>query len=369
VNNLAFAAVDVDDNSFHVCVIDPATKQSQYFQSKPTAKALIRKLNEQRPEGKDLKICYEATYLGYSLCRELRKARFDCEVIAPSLIPELPGKKVKTNRLDCKTLAEFYMKELLTSVHIPEKVDEADRDLIRSRKFLVETATSIKNHISSMCKRQGWNYREESQKKSYWTSHHMQWLEKKVNSVNESSAKISFKILLKQLRDTQDNIATYDSEIEHLANAQKYAAKVTALNCFRGIDTASALSLITELGDINRFSHPTKLASYAGLDIIEYSSGSKEKKFKITGNGNKFLRTTVIEACQFAMRPVLMSAAMKAQHLQATKQQSEIAKKCMERLHKKGTKLLYRGKHKNKIKAACAREMLCFIWESLKTAA
>jgi transposase len=76
-------------------VIDPATKESQYFQSKPTAKALIRKLNEHRPEGKDLKICYEATYLGYSLCRELRKARFDCEVIAPSLIPELPGKKGK----------------------------------------------------------------------------------------------------------------------------------------------------------------------------------------------------------------------------------------------------------------------------------
>ena len=38
-------------------------------------------------------------------------------------------------------------------------------------------------------------------------------------------------------------------------------------------------------------------------------------------------------------------------------------------LYKKGHNLIHRGKHTNKVKVACAREMLGFIWESLNKAA
>jgi hypothetical protein len=40
-----------------------------------------------------------------------------------------------------------------------------------------------------------------------------------------------------------------------------------------------------------------------------------------------------------------------------------IADRCMRRLNKKGNRLLLAGKHPNKVKVACAREMVGFVWE------
>lgn len=46
-----------------------------------------------------------------------------------------------------------------------------------------------------------------------------------------------------------------------------------------------------------------------------------------------------------------------------------IADRCMRRLNKKGNRLLLAGKHPNKVKVACAREMVGFVWESLNAVA
>ncbi len=43
--------------------------------------------------------CYEAGPTGYELARLLGRLGVATEVIAPSLIPSLPGAKVKTDRL------------------------------------------------------------------------------------------------------------------------------------------------------------------------------------------------------------------------------------------------------------------------------
>lgn len=46
-----------------------------------------------------------------------------------------------------------------------------------------------------------------------------------------------------------------------------------ALTSMKGIDTVTAAKLIAEIGDINRFSSPAKLASYAGVAPVTYASG------------------------------------------------------------------------------------------------
>ena len=46
-----------------------------------------------------------------------------------------------------------------------------------------------------------------------------------------------------------------------------------------------------------------------------------------------------------------------------------IADRCLQRLNKKGNRLLLAGKHPNKVKVACAREMVGLVWESLNLAA
>ena len=99
--------LDVYDKNFHIGAFCSATGEVFELSSKPTVGDLLRKL-EKFKENFQIKICYEATYIGFSLFRLLKKENIEVEIIAPSLIPELASKKVKTDRLDATKLAKYY---------------------------------------------------------------------------------------------------------------------------------------------------------------------------------------------------------------------------------------------------------------------
>src|SRR3990167_3104620 len=134
--SIFFIAVDVDDNSFHGCGLNRETGEMREFACRPSVGYLAKKLDEFKKDGFEIRVCYEATYLGFSLQRALAKQGYHCEVIAPSLIPERAGKRVKTDRLDCRKMAEYYANGQLTAVHVPRLEEEMVRDLVRTRKFL-----------------------------------------------------------------------------------------------------------------------------------------------------------------------------------------------------------------------------------------
>jgi transposase len=186
-----------------------------------------------------------------------------------------------------------------------------------------------------------------------------------VNKLSDA-VRLNFEILLRQLEKLTEGIAEYDKAIEELAETEKYKKKKDALNCFRGIGTLTAMTLITEIGDVRRFKHPRQLTSYCGMDISEYSSGGKEKKFGITKMGNWRIRTAVIESCQRLDRVKTLSKRLKAHRNGQDLKVIDIADRCTARLKKKSNHLLDLGKHRNKVKVACAREFLGFIWETLQ---
>ena len=59
------------------------------------------------------------------------------------------------------------------------------------------------------------------------------------------------------------------------ADKRPYRDAVKELMAFRGIDFVTALTLVSELGDIRRFDHPGALMAYLGLVPGERSSGEK----------------------------------------------------------------------------------------------
>jgi transposase len=363
MNEILHVGLEVDDKSFHAALIG-ADGEFFEFRTKPTNSALVNKFREFESKGYELKICYEATFLGFSLCRMLRDEKFLCEVIAPSLTPEVKGRKVKTDRLDALKLAKLYMNGLLTIVNVPDQEDEVVRDLLRSRSFLSSQLKSTKQHIVFTCRRQGIDYKK-SVGGEYWTVKHREWLLAEIKKITYEALKINLNHLLSHLGQLEGQIELYDAEVERLSNQQRFKQKVLALNCYRGFSTNASMTMITEIGDIKRFSHPTQLMSFAGLDIAEYSSGAHQRRYRITKLGNKFIRTVAIEASQSCSKPPIVSKAVKIRRDQANLKQIEVADRCMKRLYKKSTHLLAREKSKNIVKVACAREMLGFIWESL----
>jgi len=87
---------------------------------------LIRKLQS---KGKHLALVYEAGPCGYWLYRYLTKKGYECWVVAPSLIPQKAGDRVKTDRRDTVQLARLRRSDDLTPVYVPKLEDEAIRDL------------------------------------------------------------------------------------------------------------------------------------------------------------------------------------------------------------------------------------------------
>ena len=174
---------------------------------------------------------------------------------------------------------------------------------------------------------------------------------------------------MRQLKCLTAILAEYDQQIQRLAKTQRYEKPVQALTCYKGIKNIFALTMITEIGDVKRFAHLSKLMSWIGMYIREYSSGGKHRRFGITKNGNRYLRMAFIEANQRGYRSARLNKVIKARRAHAAPEFIAIADRCLRRLNRKGNRLLLAGKHPKKVKVACAREMVGFVWESLHQAA
>jgi transposase len=163
--------LDVDDTQYHGSALDKHTGEVMDFQCRPTLKGLLgqlERLGKQFP-GCMLRVCYEASYIGYTLQRDLAENGYRCDVVAPTSIPNPRGKQIKTDRIDAAQLAQFYANGLLTFVSVPEPQLEQDRDLLRSRQKLLEQQTELRKHLQSLLRRSGLHYKAETQNKTHWS--------------------------------------------------------------------------------------------------------------------------------------------------------------------------------------------------------
>ena len=98
------------------------------------------------------------------------------------------------------------------------------------------------------------------------------------------------------------------------------------------------------------------------------SYGGTHHRFGITKHGNRYLRTALVEANQRTCRGPNVGKDVLARRRNLPAAFVEIAERCQRRLAKKAYRLTAVGKHTNKVKVACAREMIGFVWESLNLA-
>ena len=369
-NTIIHVGLDVDDTQFHGSAMNKQTGEVVAFECRPTLKGLVGQLNKLSQHFPEclFKLCYEASYIGFTLQRDLSQVGYHCDVVAPTSIPTPRGKQIKTDRIDAAQLAQFYANEMLTLVNVPDQQTEQDRDLLRSRQYLLQQQTQLRKHLQALLRRNGLHFREETHHKTHWTKPHLHWLERTIESLS-GSLKVNLQLLLNQLKGLNHSLTEYNQEIEQLARTPRYEKPVQALTCYKGIKNIFALTIITEIGDIHRFTHPRQLTSWIGMDIREYSSGGKHNRFGITKQGNRYLRTAFIEANQRSYRSTRISKELKARRVNTAPELIAVADRCLKRTHKKGMHLLYGGKHPNKVKVACAREMIGFVWESLNKAA
>ncbi len=362
-NNTVYVGMDVHKESFTLCAYTIEVEKGLYYQrTSADYKAVLKYLEFLRSiYGNDTTfICgYEAGCLGYTLYHQLTDRNVNCVILAPStMLSQRNNKRIKTDKRDAELIGRCLCQNNYSPVHIPTAKDEQTKEYLRMRNDHKLALKKIKQQIQSFCLRH--DYRYES--KSHWTIAHINWL--KALKPEGLYKEILDEYLLTYATLT-DKIERLDKRIEELASADEYRESVKKLCCFIGIQTHSALSVIVEIGDFNRFSSAEKFASYIGLVPGEASSGDDTTRLSITKAGNSHVRTLLTEAsqCYTRGRVGYKSKTIKARQNGNTPQVIAYADKANERLKRKYYKMvLNNGKKRNVAIMAVARELACFMW-------
>src|SRR5438105_417679 len=98
-----------------------------------------------------VRCCYEAGPTGFGLYRYLVDRGIDCAVVAPGLVPQRPGDRVKTDSRDARKLARLFAGGLLEPIHVPSPEQESARDLVRAREDARLDRTSNGTGSSAEC--------------------------------------------------------------------------------------------------------------------------------------------------------------------------------------------------------------------------
>jgi len=88
----------------------------------------------------------------------------------------------------------------------------------------------------------------------------------------------------------------YDRTVETITDLLKripYASKIVKI---KGIGIITAAGIIAEIGDISRFDDAKQVIKYAGLNLVENSSGKHKGKTRISKRGRRQLRSALFRA-------------------------------------------------------------------------
>ena len=124
----------------------------------------------------------------------------------------------------------------------------------------------------------------------------------------------------------------------------------------------TAITIVAEVGQLSRFPKARQLMGYSGAVASEHSSGERTSRGGITKTGNAHLRRVLVEAAWCQRYKPTLSRALRARQEGLPATVVEIAAKARHRLSARYRRLLARGKPKQQVVTAVARELLGFIW-------
>ena len=358
MKKVRFWGLDVHADSIAVAVAEPDGEVRSLgiiANREESIRRLIKKLGP--PE--QLRACYEAGPTGYVLYWQLTALGMKCEVVAPTLVPVKPGERVKTDRRDARKLAQSYRAGDLTPIWVPDEAHEGSRDLVRAREAAKQDQLRARHRLSKFSLHHG---RRAPAGVKPWTLKYMDWVREQVR-FEQPAQEYTRWDYLHEVEHANDRVGRVEEAIREAVKLVPPALRevIQALQALRGIAQISAVTIVSELGQISRFGGARELMGYSGA-VPSEDSGKRVQRGAITKTGNAHLRRVVVEAAwAYRHRPAIGATLRKRQE-GMQEEVKEIAWKAQHRLHKRYRSLTARGKSQQKIVTALGRELLGFIW-------
>lgn len=194
----------------------------------------------------------------------------------------------KTDSLDAKGLNLLQRNGTLPTVWIPDKELRDKRDICRTRMFFVSRRTGIKNRVHSMLAKYAVHIKGVS---DIFCKKGLSLLSKELSRLPEHT-RYTAKLLLEELDTLNAKIESLNEKMRELFNQTE---ETRLLSSIPGIGFLLSVVISLEIGDIERFSGPDRLASYSGTTPRVYSSGGKTRYGNLRSDVNHYLKWAFVE--------------------------------------------------------------------------
>lgn len=292
---IIYVGIDVHLKSWKVTL---ASRHSELknFSQEPSPETLANYLKKNYP-GATYKAVYEAGVFGFNSCRRLREMGVHCEMVHPMDVPTTnKEKQQKTDKIDSRKLARLLRNHEFEFIYIPPVKLEADRTILRQRFAIVADLSRTKNRIKSLLMQFSIEIPDafKGGPSRHWSKNYIEWLKQ------ISLQQLAIRHVLDQYiaigQSMRENLLVINRRIKQLSLENDYQLNYNWLISIPGIGMITAMSLILELGDINRFKTLDKLCNFIGLVPSMHGSGDKMRTGKIVRRGRRSIKVMLIEA-------------------------------------------------------------------------
>ena len=285
-----YAGIDLHSSNNYVGIID---EEDQRLYQKRLPNRLEYILPALEPFKKDLEgVIVESTYNWYWLVDSLQEQGYKVHLANPSAIKQYEGLKHTDDKWDSFWLTHMKRLNILPEGYIYPKEKRHVRDTLRRRILFIRHRTS---HILSL---QSAITRNLGYKMSA----------REIKNLEESDADRLFNdpFLVLTARNNISVIRFINNKVKEIEKAvtshEKLKPEFNLLRTMPGIGKILGLTIMLEVGDINRFPKVGNYSSYCRAVKSERISNKKKKGDGNRKNGNKYLAWAYVEAANFAIR-------------------------------------------------------------------
>jgi transposase len=225
----------------------------------------------------------------YWIVDEIEEAGLRAVLVHARKAKLMLGNLNKTDRLDARGLNRLQRTGTLPTVWIPPGELRDKRDLPRSRMYLVNQRTCLKNRIySTLCK-----YALELRGVSdIFGKNSRSLLEERIGLLPDN-CRFATRHQLHQIDSINASVIEIDQLMHEVFDETE---EVKLLRSMPGIGFIFGIVTWLEVGDINRFASPQKLASYSGTVPRVHSSGGRTRYGNLRPDVNRYLKWAYCEA-------------------------------------------------------------------------
>jgi transposase len=253
-----------------------------------------------------IQVIYEAGFRGFELHDQLEMAGWNCIVTPPHTVTQEKCQRKKNDRTDCRRLAKNLENGDYHSCFVPDKELREDRQISRTYGQVQADINRVCNRIRRMLEFHGL---DKGLSAGPWSkAMYARVLRHLEELAISDSLRFCFKVMLDELEHLRQLRKGLLQQLKRIAETKRYKESVEILKSAPGIGMLTAIRLLLEWGDVSRFNRKEEFACFLGLVPSDYSSGEQERQGHITKQGNRGVRSWLVECSWIAIRhdPVLM---------------------------------------------------------------